>query len=206
MSLLQIFEILFDRYGEQHWWPGETVEEIIIGAVLTQNTNWKNVEKAIGNLKDSDACNLGSIRIMQPDVLAELIRPAGYYNVKAKRLQAVAMGLDPKEIREIPFEEARAKLLALHGVGPETADSILLYAFGKATFVVDAYTKRILFRLGIIDSGADYESVRSLFQDALPHDVPLYNEYHALIVRHAKEHCRVKPLCEDCALRNGCRL
>ncbi len=206
MTLQQIYERLFERYGEQHWWPGETVAEIIIGAVLTQNTNWKNVEKAIDNLKRIDTCRLDAIRDMQPDTLAELIRPAGYFNVKTKRLQAVANGLDPNVIKRMPVEEVRKKLLDLHGVGPETADSILLYAFDKATFVVDAYTKRIFSRLGIVEPNADYETVRAMFQRELPVDVKLYNEYHALIVRHAKEHCRVRPQCAGCVLKNECHL
>lgn len=197
---------LFTAYGPQHWWPGDTPWEIACGAVLTQNTNWKNVEQAVEQLKSSHALSASAVVALAPELLAQLIRPAGYFNVKTKRLKNLAhwwLENDaPSGVANRPFKQLRHDLLAVNGIGPETADSILLYALGRATFVVDAYTKRILTRHGIVDESATYHEIKELFETELPKDQQLYNEYHALIVNLGKEHCKTKPQCEGCPLEN----
>lgn len=202
----QIYELLFGRFGPQHWWPGETQFEIIVGAILTQNTNWTNVEKAISNLKTKDILSPEGLRRMDVVQLAEVVRPAGYYRVKAKRLKSFIDWLfetydgSLSRLEEVSTEQLRAELLTVKGVGPETADSILLYAFARAVFVVDAYTARIASRHQLIEPGADYEQLRELFEAHMPQDVQLFNEYHALLVRLGKEFCRPRPKCEGCPL------
>jgi endonuclease-3 related protein len=206
--LLKIYRRLFKHFGPQHWWPGETVEEIIIGAVLTQNTNWGNVERAIENLKRADALSLRKIVALEPETLSALIRPSGYYNIKAKRLWAVAdyfvrrCDTDFSVLETIPTEKLRGELLSVHGVGRETADSILLYALNRPVFVVDAYTLRVGRRHGFLSDKDDYESARALFERSLKRDVQPYNEYHALLVRLGKEYCRPRPRCAACPLFN----
>ncbi|MCX7000531.1 MAG: endonuclease III domain-containing protein [Candidatus Sumerlaeota bacterium] len=206
--LLKIYRRLFKHFGPQHWWPGETVEEIIIGAVLTQNTNWGNVERAIENLKRADALSLRKIVALEPETLSTLIRPSGYYNIKAKRLWAVAdyfvrrCDTDFSLLETIPTDELRGELLSVHGVGRETADSILLYALNRPVFVVDAYTLRVGRRHGFLSEKDDYESARALFERSLKRDVQLYNEYHALLVRLGKEYCRPRPRCATCPIFN----
>jgi endonuclease-3 related protein len=206
--LLKIYRRLFKHFGPQHWWPGETVEEIIIGAVLTQNTNWGNVERAIENLKRADALSLKKIVALEPETLSTLIRPSGYYNIKAKRLWAVAdyfvrrCDTDFSLLETIPTDELRGELLSVHGVGRETADSILLYALNRPVFVVDAYTLRVGRRHGFLSEKDDYESARALFERSLKRDVQPYNEYHALLVRLGKEYCRPRPRCATCPLFN----
>ncbi len=202
-----IYRMLYTHFGPQHWWPGETPEEIAVGAILTQNTNWQNVAKAIANLKDAGCLSLKAIAEMDGERLKALIRPAGYYNVKAQRLQGFAKSLlktYPEGLRQLfgqGLDEARSFLLSLKGIGPETADSILLYAGGLPTFVVDAYTIRVLQRHSIIDDEAGYQEVQELFMDHLPQDVELFNEFHALFVALGKNHCRKRrPLCEGCPL------
>lgn len=203
-----IFERLLAAYGPRHWWPGDSTFEVMVGAVLTQNTAWTNVEKAITNLKRAKALSPGAIVKTHPRRLARLIRPSGYFNVKAKRLRALCCWIEEqggvKEIARMPTETLRPALLAIRGIGPETADDILLYAFHRPVFVIDAYTRRIFARLGLIKGKEHYETLRRSFEDALGEDVPLYNEYHALIVRHGKETCRKKPLCEVCCLGKIC--
>ncbi|HTP65648.1 MAG TPA: endonuclease III domain-containing protein [Geobacteraceae bacterium] len=205
-ELIHIYEILLDRYGPRHWWPAETAFEVCVGAILTQNTNWKNVEKAIANLKREGLLSPASLRYVPVERLAEAIRPAGYYNVKSVRLKGFIFWLFDRfsgSLERMSREEwpvLREELLAVKGIGPETADSILLYACGKPTFVVDAYTRRLLAGLGLITGKEGYEEVRALFMDNLPADVALFNEFHALIVQHAKEHCRKRPLCPGCPL------
>jgi endonuclease-3 related protein len=205
-KLLEIYDLLFQRFGPQHWWPGETQFEIIVGAILTQNTNWGNVEKAIANLRMADCLNPGRLHNMDITALSELIRPAGYYRVKAKRLKNFMDWLFDnyngflERFEEISTERLRGELLSVKGVGPETADSILLYAFGRAIFVVDAYTARITGRHQLIEPGADYEQLRNLFDANLPQDVQLFNEYHALLVRLGKEFCRPQARCSGCPL------
>ena len=206
-----IYRKMFSHFGPQGWWPGRTKTEIIIGAILTQNTNWQNVEKALANLRKAKLLNFKKLHRTDDVVIARHIRPAGYFNVKARRLKnfvrffVEGMNSDWRALRSIPVEEAREKVLSVNGVGPETADSILLYAFDRPTFVVDAYTKRIFHRYGVIESEASYDQVRLLFMDRLTEDVRLYNEYHALIVRLAKEHCRARPVCAGCPLKDSCR-
>ncbi len=202
-----IFNILLKEYGPQHWWPGETPFEVMVGAILTQNTNWGNVEKAINNLKRAGALSPEAINAMPEGTLAELIRPSGYFNIKAKRLKSFirylveTYGGNIKKMREREPAQVRSELLSVTGIGPETADSIMLYALDMPVFVVDAYTNRIFSRHGFFPPDSDYHEVQKFFMDALPRDVKLYNEYHALIVRLAKERC-VKKVgdCQICIL------
>ncbi len=205
--LEEIFRLLLARFGPQHWWPGETPLEIMVGAVLTQNTNWENVEKAIANLKAADLLDLHRLAELPTGMLAELIRPSGYYNLKAVRLHNLLHAITAEHDSLESFfaadlYELREALLAVKGIGPETADSILLYAAGKATFVIDAYTHRLLLRHGLIWEESDYYEMQELFLTALPADLALFNEYHALIVRVGKEYCRkTRPRCGECPLR-----
>ena len=209
LSLPELYERLFGEYGQQHWWPGETPFEVMVGAILTQNTAWTNVEKAITALKDADALTPAALRTRPLDELAALIRPSGYFNAKARKLRALGdyLGEYEDDIEAVfgsqPLNELRDELLSLHGVGPETADSMLLYAGSLPSFVIDAYTIRVLSRLGIIevDERPKYERVRALFHEALPEDVRLFNEYHALFVAHGKDVCKARnPLCGECVL------
>lgn len=205
-QLLEIYQLLFDRFGPQNWWPGETQFEIITGAILTQNTNWANVEKAIANLKSANTLMPEKLYGLNVSKLAELIRPAGYYNIKAKRLKSFLAWLfenydgQLSNLEHVDTDNLRAELLAVKGVGRETADSILLYAFDRPIFVVDAYTARVAVRHGLIEPDADYEQLRELFQSYLPQDSEFFNEYHALLVRVGKEFCRPKAKCELCPL------
>jgi len=205
-----IYQLLLSRFGPQGWWPGRTKTEIIIGAILTQNTNWQNVEKAIVNLKKAGLLNFTALDEASERTVAVCIRPAGYFNVKARRLKNFVrffikdMRSSWKALRVMPLNELRQKLLSVNGVGPETADSILLYALDRPVFVVDAYTKRIFSRYGLIDGSADYGQIQRLFMDHLPADVKLFNEYHALLVRLAKEYCRSNPRCAGCPLQKTC--
>jgi endonuclease-3 related protein len=205
-TLNEIYQLLFERFGPQHWWPGDTQFEIIIGAILTQNTNWTNVEKAITNLKAADCLSPEKLYHLEITRLAELIRPAGYFNIKAKRLKSFLNWLfenyDGKllNLESLDTIRLRDELLAIKGVGRETADSILLYALNRPVFVVDAYTARVAIRHELIEPGADYEQLRELFQLNLPEDVQLFNEYHALLVKLGKEFCRPKARCPGCPL------
>lgn len=205
-KLMEIYQLLYERYGRQHWWPGHSRFEIIVGAILTQNTNWGNVEKAITNLKEAKSLTAEKLYDMDISLLAEMIRPAGYYNIKAARLKNFLEWLfkehdgDLNRLEDTDPETLRRELLQIKGVGPETADSIVLYAFDKPVFVVDAYTCRIMGRHGLIEAGADYEQVRDFFQCYLDRSVKLFNEYHALLVRLGKEHCRPKAKCDGCPL------
>jgi endonuclease-3 related protein len=205
-QLTEIYHILLNHFGPQYWWPGDTQFEIITGAILTQNTSWANVEKAINNLKGAHLLTPESLHHLDTYQVAELIRPAGYFNVKAKRLKGFVDWLFEKHdgrlanLETINTEQLRAELLAVKGIGCETADSILLYAFGRPIFVVDAYTARIAIRHELIDPDADYEQLRCLFQSNLPDNVQLFNEFHALLVRLGKEFCRPNPKCQSCPL------
>ncbi len=205
-QLTEIYQLLFDRFGPQHWWPGQTQFEIVTGAILTQNTNWANVEKAIANLKAADLLTPEKLHHLDVSQLAELIRPAGYYNIKAKRLKNFINWLFENydgmltNLECLDTDQLRVELLAVRGVGRETADSILLYAFDRAIFVVDAYTARIAFRHQLIEPDADYERLRELFQSNLPQDIQLFNEYHALLVKLGKEFCKPKARCPGCPL------
>ena len=205
-KLIEIYQLLFDSFGPQHWWPGQTQFEIALGAILTQNTNWTNVEKAIMNLKAADCLSCEKIHRLSHTQLAELIRPAGYFNVKAKRLMNFVTWLSNNyegsltNLESVDTVRLREELLMIKGVGRETADSILLYALGRPVFVVDAYTARITIRHGLIEPEADYEQLRELFESNLPKEPELFNEYHALLVRVGKEFCRPKARCSGCPL------
>ena len=204
--LTRIYELLYDAFGPQNWWPGETSFEVIAGAILTQNTNWINVERAIANLKSADCLGPQELRHIDLARLAELIRPAGYYNLKSRRLKNFVDWLfedyegDLENLRSLDTDRLRTELLAIKGVGRETADSILLYALDRPVFVVDAYTARITVRHGLIEPNTDYEQLRELFESNLPQDIHLYNEYHALLVRAGKEFCKTKAKCSGCPL------
>lgn len=206
MNLLEIFEKLYSFYGPQHWWPGDSPFEVAVGAILTQNTNWTNVEKAINNLKASKALNPKKLMDMPIERLAILIRPAGYFNIKAKRLKDFISflmdnyGGNMERMRKDNAKSLRRKLLLINGIGPETADSILLYALNKPVFVIDAYTRRILSRHRIMDYKASYDEYQRLFHEELDEDISLFNEYHALFVRLGKEFCKPKPRCNSCPL------
>lgn len=205
-DLPRYFDTLLDFFGPQHWWPGTTRWEIIIGAILTQNTNWSNVEKALGNLRSQSLLDYNTMRSLPLDTLEELIQPSGFYHVKAQRLQSFFDFIKQElhdtidSLEDMPLAIAREKLLAAKGIGPETADSILLYAFNRPIFVVDAYTKRILHRHGISTSH-DYHVLQSLCMNACEKSVYVYNEFHALIVATGKRFCKPTPRCEECPLR-----
>ena len=216
-KIQKIYSILYKKFGPQGWWP-TTLEnelhpkhhgiaprndkekfEIIIGAVLTQNTNWKNVEKAIFNLNKAKLVDINKIKKINKKKLASLIRPSGYYNQKAERLKLVAGFFNKNK------NPTREELLVIKGIGPETADSILLYAFNKPFFVVDAYTKRIFSRLGFCDGKCSYDELQQLFQKNLPKKTKLFNEYHALLVELGKNYCKKKPVCTSCPLNKLCK-
>ncbi|MEK6874307.1 MAG: hypothetical protein AABX52_01000 [Nanoarchaeota archaeon] len=230
-----IYDIMLDAYGRQGWWPiqslaktqgfdkqgyakesyihpekPEHIFEIILGAILTQNTAWTNVEKALAELHHLGWMHPSTISKLPHAKLASTIRSTGYFNQKAKRLKLISSyflddfknsfsGWHTQDI-----ELLRTELLSMHGIGPETADSILLYAFKRPSFVVDAYTKRIFSRIGMIHKDMTYDKIKCIFEDALPLDVPIFNEYHALIVEHAKRNCKTKPICEGCVLGKIC--
>ncbi len=208
-DIQQLFSMLMDAYGPQGWWPADSPFEVMLGAVLTQATSWRNVQYAIENLRAENLLTpeaLGRLSLAQ---LSALIRPSGFHQQKAARLLGLVTYIEKKgglgRIFSLPTHTLREELLALPGIGPETADVIILYAAGRAVFVVDGYTKRILHRLAILPSdGVRYEQVARLFTDHLPADVALYREFHALLVRHAKEHCRIRPLCTGCPLGTTC--
>lgn len=207
--LADIYEKLYRSFGPQGWWPGDGPFEVIVGAILTQNTNWQNVSKAIENLKKAKVLSPLKLHSLPLNELALAIRPSGYFNIKAKRLKSF---LDfffqkyegsMKRMFSRPLGELRQEILSVKGIGPETADSILLYAGGYPVFVVDAYTKRIFSRKKLFPEDADYLRVQEIFMKNLKKDVKLYNEYHALIVRLGKEICKKnKPKCEICPIKN----
>ena len=205
-QLTEIYRLLYDEFGPQHWWPGQTRFEIITGAILTQNTNWTNVEKAIANLKSAECLTPEKLYHLDAAQLANLIRPAGYFNIKAKRLKNFINWLfenyngDLTELESIDTERLRTELLSVKGIGFETADSILLYAFDRSVFVIDAYTARVAFRHELLSPEADYEQLRDFFESSLPADTKLFNEYHALLVKVGKEFCRPKARCPGCPL------
>jgi endonuclease-3 related protein len=207
-KLLQVFDLLLASYGRQQWWPGDTPFEIMLGAILTQNTAWSNVERAIANLKDSGVLHQQGIHNLPTEELAQLIRPSGYYNQKAKRLHNLCRFLEENGgedgLRKIDTATLRDMLLSINGVGAETADDILLYALERPVFVVDAYTRRIFSRIGMLQGDEGYEDIRSGFEQVLGPDREVYNEYHALIVLHGKETCKTKPHCDQCSLKGIC--
>ncbi len=208
--LLSIYQRLLKAFGPQHWWPAETPFEVMVGAILTQNTSWTQVEKAIQKLKERDLLSLRGLLKVSFSELAEAVRSSGYFNQKAKRLKTWAIFLEQRYQGDLqamaaePLSLLREKFLGLSGIGPETADSILLYALHQPIFVVDAYTHRIFNRQGILEEEISYEALQRFFMDRLPAEAPLFNEYHALIVREAKEFCRKNPLCQRCPISEGC--
>jgi endonuclease-3 related protein len=201
-----VYQTLMRTFGGQGWWPAETPFEVLVGAILTQNTAWKNVELAIDNLKEAGVLTPQGLRNLDETRLAALIRPAWYYNIKAKRLKNVMDFLDQEYGGELvmmfsdSLARLRDKILTVNGIGPETADSILLYAGEKPIFVVDAYTRRVLSRHGMLTDGATYEDIQQLFMQNLPREVSLYKEYHALLVHVAKTFCKTTPVCTGCPL------
>jgi endonuclease-3 related protein len=209
-ALLDTYHRLYAAYGPQGWWPGESSFEVVVGAILTQAAAWANVEKAIDSLKAAGVLSPRGMLETPVDELARLVYPAGYYNAKARKLKAfVEMlferhGGDLDRLFALPPPELRRELLATHGIGPETADAVILYAAGQPCFVIDAYTRRVFRRLGLAPAGDDYGLWQRLFEEALPSDASLFNEYHALIDRHAKTYCRKEPLCDRCFLREVC--
>jgi endonuclease III related protein len=219
--LLDVFGRLLAAHGPRRWWPGaETPFEVVVGAILTQNTAWVNVEKALDRLRAAGALSVEQMRVLPEPELAELLRPSGYFNTKARKLKAFIKMLDTdhggslERLLALPMEELRARLLATWGIGPETADDIVLYAAGLPSFVVDAYTARVFTRLGIVpvptpgarnaERPPGYEDWRRMFMQHLPPDAPLFNEYHALIVAHGNQTCRPTPRCSGCPLIEIC--
>jgi len=202
----QLYARLFDHFGPQHWWPGQSPFEVIVGAVLTQNTSWINVRRAIDRLREADLLDPQAMYDLDLDELAELIRPAGYYRLKARRLNNLLAlvieqyGGSLERMFSVDMPSLREALLSVNGVGPQTADSILLYAAEMPSFVVDTYTHRILARHGMIGFDADYHQIKSFFEDTIEPDVARYNEFHALLVRVGHAHCRRKPKCDGCPL------
>jgi len=207
-KLTDIYNRLYGQFGPQGWWPGDTPFEIMVGAVLTQNTNWNNVERAIDNLKRAGVMSFERLSGLPVDLLAEYIRPAGYFNIKAGRLQNLFATIGERyggsldAMMEETTEALRRVLLSVKGIGPETADSVLLYAAGRPVFVVDAYTYRILLRHDLIPEDFGYDEIQQLFMDNLEQDTRLYNEFHALLVCAGKEFCKKStPKCEGCSLK-----
>ena len=207
---LEIYRRLLDRYGPQHWWPADDPFEVIVGAILTQSAAWSNVEQALSRLKASIPLTPAALRDLPLDRLATLIRPCGYYNAKAVKLRAFVERLGARhddnlgQLFALDSADLRQELLSIHGIGEETADSIILYAAKKPVFVIDAYTRRIMGRLGLAPESDGYGAFQRLFAENLPHEEGLFNEYHALLVRHAKEVCCKSPRCPLCCLRSIC--
>ena len=204
----EIYKNLYDFYGPQHWWPADDWFEVTVGAILTQNTAWNNVEKSIENLKQRDLLEPEKLSKIKEDDLAQLIRSSGFYNLKSKRLKNFLEWLkkynyDIDKIKNKSVTSLREELLSIKGIGKETADSILLYAFEMPVFVIDAYTKRMFSRLGLILS-REYDEFQNFFEKNLTKDVQLYNEYHALIVKHSKVYCKKMPKCSECFLKEKC--
>lgn len=204
----EAYRLLYGHFGPQGWWPGETPFEVMVGAVLTQNTSWSNVTKAIDNLRNGGLLSYESLSLCSADEIASYIRPSGYYNLKARRLRNLLDLIDDGYAGDLEhflrdgLATARGKLLGVKGIGPETADSILLYACGQPIFVVDMYTHRVFSRHNLLMEESEYQGIQQIFMDNLPLDLQLFNEFHALIVRVATTFCKKnKPLCEQCPLQ-----
>jgi len=209
---MTIYDHLYKAFGPRHWWPAESRLEVIIGAVLTQGVSWRNVEKAINNLKNTGNMDLNALLHLDDDALSGLIHSAGYHRQKARKLKTLLgwlnsrFGGDIDRMFNNPTSQLRCELLNLWGIGPETADSILLYAGEHPVFVVDAYTRRIFSRMGMVHEGIDYQELQSYFHHHLPPQAQLYNEYHALLVKLGAEYCKKRrPRCGECPLGTGCR-
>ncbi len=201
-QLMVVYQRLIGAYGDQSWWPADSSFEVMVGAVLTQNTAWTNVEKAISKLKHADSLTLESLLALPDEALAQLIRPSGYFNIKAKRLKNLCLWLaengGESKLAAVDTGALRLSLLQVNGVGPETADDILLYAFARPVFVIDTYTRRLFSKLCLIQGSEPYEDLRQIFEAELEADVSLFNQYHALIVRHAREKCQQTADCRHC--------
>jgi endonuclease-3 related protein len=208
--LLKVYDLLCSAYGPQRWWPGDSPFEVIVGAMLTQNTTWHNVAQAIGNLKREGLVDASALLEADPNRVKALIAPVGFFNVKYDRLMnvleyLVSHSMDLERFRHLPVADLRQQLIEVKGIGPETADSILLYAFERPVFVVDAYTRRLFSRLGCgWMAKAPYDEIQTFFMEKLPLDASLYNEFHALIVAHCKGTCKTTPLCSECCLCSLC--
>ncbi len=206
-QLMTVYQRLLEAYGTQDWWPADSIFEVMVGAILTQNTAWTNVEKAIGNLKHAKYLMPEGLLALSDEVLAQLIRPSGYFNVKSKRLKNLCLWIaengGESKLAELDTETLRSSLLQVNGIGPETADDILLYAFERPVFVIDTYTRRLFVRLCLIEGDEPYEELREIVEAGLEPDVILFNQYHALIVRHAKEKCLNTLDCRHCQVEDN---
>ena len=206
-QLMTVYQRLIGAYGDQSWWPADSSFEVMVGAVLTQNTAWNNVEKAITNMRHANCLTLESVLASSDETLAQLIRPSGYFNIKAKRLKNLCLWVAENggeaKLEVVDTASLRSSLLEVNGVGQETADDILLYAFERPVFVIDTYTRRLFAKLGLIEGSEPYEALRQIFEDELEADVSLFNQYHALIVRHAKEKCLKTSACRHCNVENN---
>jgi len=209
-AVLSLYDRLYATYGPQHWWPGDGPFDVIVGAILTQNTNWRNVGKALDALRNADIWSFKAIHGTERDDLADLIRPSGYFNQKARKLHEFAALVENDlngnldQLLDLPMDDLRTILLGIWGVGEETADDIVLYAAAKPSFVIDTYTRRIVDRLGWRPQGVQYRDYQSLFTERLPSDAALFNEYHALLDEHASTVCRPTPRCDQCCLQDIC--
>ena len=205
----ELYTFLLSHFGPQHWWPAKTPFEVVVGAILTQQVAWKNVEKAIENLKNANVLDLCKISNLSLEKLEVYVKPTGFYRQKARRLKDICSYISKEyngSLKVVFNKETgslRTELLSLNGIGPETADSIILYAAEKPSFVIDAYTKRICKRLQLTHE-LDYEPLKKFFENSLPKNVEIYNEFHALIVELGKNYCKTKPLCKDCPLSEKC--
>ena len=205
-----LYDRLYATYGPQHWWPGDGPFDVIVGAILTQNTNWTNVEKALDKLRNANICSFKTIHGMDRNYLADLIRPSGYFNQKARKLHEFAVLVENDfngnldQLLDLPMDDLRTILLGIWGIGEETADDIVLYAAHKPSFVIDKYTRRIVDRLGWRPQGVRYRDYQLMFTEQLPSDVALFNEYHALLDEHASKVCRPTPRCDQCCLQDNC--
>jgi endonuclease-3 related protein len=207
-QLQRSYQLLMQRFGPQHWWPAESPLEVMVGAILTQNTNWQNVERALNQMREHNLLQWPHLHTVAIEELAELIRPAGYYRVKAQRLRNLTRLIaelydgDLDRFLSLDRDTLRELLLSVRGIGPETADSIILYAARQPIFVVDTYTARVMKRHAWIEPEADYAALQDGFHSVLPEDTEMFNEFHALIVRVGKEYCRPQPRCEGCPLES----
>lgn len=204
-----LYDVLSHAYGPQNWWPGrENPFEVVVGAILTQRTTWTNASKSVDALRQAGPLTPAAIRGLERANLERLIRPAGFYRAKASTLRAFCVRVEKagglSQFFSMPTKALRSTLLSIRGIGDETADAILVYAAGKPSFVVDAYTRRVLERLGWISGSESYAEIQAAFTDALPRDVTVYAELHALIIHHGKTHCRLRPLCDSCPLMSRC--
>ena len=206
-SLQETYDCLRENFGHREWWPGNSPFEVMVGAILTQNTNWNNVEKAIGNLEERDVLNPTSLLNLEDEELQDLVRPAGYYRQKSARLKRLSQWLMAncdgavELLEDWPEDELRKELVSIRGIGPETADSIMLYALDRLVFVVDTYTFRYAARHGLIERNCTYYDLQHLFQDNLPQDLDLYRDFHAQIVELGKRYCKPTPRCQNCPVR-----